>query len=143
MKILIIYYDRIDCDRYLYPEGISTPTEFAAYLERNEGRFIPMQYYSDENCAFPYYIEQDIKTKYLNVSLLKSFEECDITVLPREEYNERLKAVVAATCVHCVNDMGCGCDECDCGDGVRGRMTLDGKCWGFQRKHNADKSDDA
>ena len=135
MKVLEIYYDSLDCDNYLYPEGIQTPAAFAAFLERNAGRFIPMQYYSNEHCIFPYYIEEDIKTKYLNVSLIKNFEACDVTVLPREAYNERLAAAVAATCVQCVNDMGRGCDECDCGNDVSGRMTLDGTCWGFQRKH--------
>ena len=35
MKVL-----EIDYDKYIYPEGVSTPEEFADYLLSNTGKFI-------------------------------------------------------------------------------------------------------
>ncbi len=41
MKVL-----EIDYDKYIYPEGVSTPEEFADYLLSNTGKFIAMRYYT-------------------------------------------------------------------------------------------------
>ena len=58
MKVL-----EIDYDKYIYPEGISTPEEFGAYLPAHSGRFIEMRYFSGDHCIDPYYIEEEIGSK--------------------------------------------------------------------------------
>lgn len=124
MKALVIDYDV-----YLYPEGVRTPAEFAAYLEQNAGKFIEMHCYSSEHCVDPYYIAEDIKTNYINAGMVSVFSECDITVLPREEYRKRLTDTAARTCVNCVNYVDDGEYET-----VSQKLCLDGKCWGFAQK---------
>lgn len=125
MKVL-----EMDCEVYLYPEGVSTPAEFAAYLERNAGKFIEMHYYSDEHCVGPYYIAEDIESRYINVNLINVFHERDITVLPREEYRKRLIDAAAKTCVNCVNYIDDGEYESVCQ-----KLCLDGNCWEFEQKN--------
>lgn len=119
----------IDYDICLYPEGINSPTEFAAYLEGNLNKFIEIKYFGTENCVAPYYIAEEVKTRYLNVTHIGFFCEEEITVLSREEYNERLKAVIAKKCVNCVNYVDDGRDEDICG-----KLCLDGTCWSFEKK---------
>ena len=123
MKVL-----SVDCEYCKYPEGVNSPAEFAAYLEGNFNRFIELKCYSIEHCNFPYLIEEDIITKYLNVSQIDSFYEEDVTVLPREEYDRRLKNLMAVKCADCVHH-----DE-DSFDDVRDNLSLNGQCWRFEKK---------
>lgn len=129
MKIL-----EIDYDYYSYPQGISSIEEFISYINRNYNSFISMTQFEVENCAFPYLIEEEKKQKYLNVSQMKCVTEVDATVLPKIEYDARLEQVVRTKCVDCTYYT-----EVVNGDnlkGHRGKITLDGDCWGFVKKED-------
>lgn len=124
MKVLYV-----DCEYCQYPEGINSPAEFAEYLDGNFNRFIEVKCYSLEHCNAPYLIEEEVITKYFNVSQIDSFYEEDVTVLPREEYDRRLKNLMAVKCADCVHH-----DDEDSFDDVRDTLSLDGQCWRFEKK---------
>ncbi len=136
MKVL-----EIDYDMFIYPEGISTPAEFAEYLEKNRGKFVEMKYYSTHNCVAPYYIDEEVSVKYINASMVSSFGESDITVMPREEYDEKLNAMISQKCVNCANYCVNCANYIDDGndENIHGRLCLDGTCWGFEQKSDCDE----
>ena len=92
MKVL-----EIDYDKYIYPEGVSTPEEFADYLLSNTGKFIAMRYYTTGHCKDPFFVESDTAVKYINPAMVTVFRECEVTVLSREEYDRRLAEKVEAS----------------------------------------------
>ncbi len=123
MKVL-----EIDYDKYIYPDGISTPEAFGAYLLAHSGRFIEMRYFSGDNCVAPYYIEGETGSKFINPAMVSVFRECEVTVLSRGEYDRRLADLEKNRCVHCAKYKMNGCE---CGDNIRDNLCLDGKCWHF------------
>ena len=80
----------------------------------------------------PYLIKDDVKTVYLNVSKIESVNEAEIDVLSREEYDARLKEVVAEKCVDCEYYT-----EDTKGDNLKGhreKLSLDGECRYYKKK---------
>ncbi|MBQ9901829.1 MAG: hypothetical protein IJM51_05520 [Clostridia bacterium] len=128
MKVL-----EIDYDKYIYPDGVSTPEGFGAFLMANSGGFVEMLYFSSDNCIDPYYIEEEVGRKYINPAMVSVFRECEVTVLPREEYDRRLADLEKNRCVHCANyEINGG----ECCDNIRDNLCLDGKCWNFEAFEN-------
>lgn len=124
MKILVL-----DSMPFMYPEGINSLDEFMDYANDNFYSFIPMNELSMKNCVYPYFVEDDISVRYINVSLIKSFFEDDVELLSRYEYDERLKELQELICVNCVHyeeNL-----EGDNLEGHRDEMCLDGHCPNF------------
>ena len=128
MKVL-----EIDYDKYIYPDGVSTPEGFGAYLLAHSGRFIEMRYLSSENCIDPYYIEGEVESKFVNPAMVSVFRECEVTVLSREAYDSRLAGLEKEKCIRCANYHINGGQ---CGENIRDNLSLDGKCWNFDRWEN-------
>ncbi len=127
MKIL-----EIDYDYYYYPQGISRIEEFISYANDHYNKFIELTRFETENCNFPYLIKEETKQVYVNVATMEKISEAEVTVLCRLDYDSRLEQIVKTKCVDCVHyeeDM-----EGDNLKGHRGRISLDGKCWGYQQK---------
>lgn len=127
MKIL-----EIDFDLYQFPKQISSLEEFMQYATKNYNSFIPMVQYQTENCVFPYLIEEDVKTVYLNVAKMDKICVEDATVLCREEYNARLEKVIKQKCVSCEYYE----EDCE-GDNIQGHgdmISLDGECLRYEKK---------
>ncbi len=127
MKIL-----EIDFDLYKFPEQISSIEEFIQYADENYNSFIPMVQYQTENCVFPYLIEEEVKTVYLNVAKMDKICAEDATVLCRAEYNARLEKVIKQKCVNCEHY-----EEDFDGDNIHGHgdmISLDGKCLMYEKK---------
>ncbi len=127
MKILAIDYDY-----YYYPEGIASIDDFITYVNEHYNSFVKLTRFETANCAFPYFIDEDVAEVYINISTIKSFYEAEVTVLPRGEYDARLAQVIKDKCVNCTHYE----EDLD-GDnllGHRGQITLDGECWNFERK---------
>ena len=117
---------KISWNCYSYPDGCNSLEAFANILNQNYHSFIKLRRFNDENCAFPYFIEDECEDVYLNVANINNLEEVDITVLPKYEYEERLKKVVGTVCVNCANY-----EEDNVGDNLEGhrdQINLDGKC---------------
>ncbi len=127
MKIL-----NIDYDFFKYPDGINSIDEFIDYLEDSDSYFIKLTQLVADNCRFPYFVEEDVKELYLGIPNITKIIEVQATILPRAEYEERLKKIVAEKCVHCENYT----EDCE-GDNLKGHrdtITLDGDCYIFREK---------
>lgn len=127
MKII-----EIDFAYYCYPNGVSCIKEFVEFLNSNYNSFIELKQILTDNCAYPYFVSEDIKTVYLNVATIKNISEEDVTVLSRAEYDARLSEVVKEKCISCVHY-----EEDTEGDSLKGHrdsLTLDGECWAYKKK---------
>ena len=118
---------------YEYPEGIASLEEFVQFLKDNYYSFIKLKQWQTDKCCYPYFIESEYEWVYLNVAQLREVSETreDVTVLPMEEYVERLKKVVAEKCVHCEGYY----EDCE-GDNLEGHYSmiiLDGQCYSYKK----------
>lgn len=116
----------IEYDYYQYPKGITSLRQFADYLNNSNLKFIEIVRFIDDNCKEPYFISEETETVYLNVSQIKYIREVEITVLPKIEYERRLKKIVAEKCTSCSEY-----DEDSQGDNLKGHrcnINLDGFC---------------
>ena len=132
MKLL-----EIDRDYFAFPEGMESVEEFIEFVNNNGNKFIKMTRYNEEYCVAPNFIEEDKKTVYVNFSEVNFIEEIDGNVLPRAEYERRLRKVVLEKCLDCVNFEG----DPDNLDGHYQRLRLDGHCWGYRKKSENEELD--
>ncbi|MGM9684486.1 MAG: hypothetical protein ACI3XQ_12890 [Eubacteriales bacterium] len=127
MKIL-----EIDYDYYYYPQGFFCIEDFIAYANEYYNTFIKLTRFETENCAFPYFISDETKSVYVNIATMEKISEAEVTVLCRLDYDIRLKQVVEQKCIDCVHYK-----EDNEGDNLKGhreKISLDGECWGYERK---------
>jgi hypothetical protein len=135
MKILVL-----DSMPFMYPEGIDSLEEFTEYANENFYRFVPLNELSMKDCVYPYFVEDDITTRYVNLSLIKSYFEDDVELLSRYEYDERLRDLQEVVCIHCKNYF-----ENPDGDNLEGHrdeMRLDGYCSNFTPKEDEDEDEE-
>lgn len=127
MKII-----EIDYDYYYYPKGISCLDDFIVYANEHYNTFIKLTMFETQNCTFPYLISEDTKEVYVNIANMGKISEEDVTVLCRLDYDIRLEQVVKKKCIDCVHY-----EEDSEGDNLKGhreKLSLDGKCWGYEKK---------
>ncbi len=93
-----------------------------------------MESYDEKGCMAPFFIEEDLKVEkeYMNVSFIRYFEETEIFILNRLEYEDRLKKVISEKCVHCIHYSEDICEE-DYKSHIE-NIDLNGKCYGFEKK---------
>jgi len=125
MKLL-----QLDTNYYRFPEGIKTAEEFAEFANNCGQKFVKMTMYSEEHCMEPYFIEEDKKTVWVNLSQITFIEEINGKVMLRVEYERKLREVVRQRCLDCVYFKG----DPDNLDGHYDRLRLDGHCWGYEKK---------
>ena len=125
MKLL-----QLDTNYYRFPEGIKTAEEFAEFANNCSQKFVKMTMYSEEHCMEPYFIEEDKKTVWVNLSQITFIEEINGKVMLRVEYERKLREVVRQKCLDCVYFKG----DPDNLDGHYHRLRLDGHCWGSEKK---------
>ena len=127
MKIL-----EIDYDYYYYPQDISCIDDFIEYVNGHYNSFVKLTRFETENCTFPYFIREETKEVYVNVATIEKITEAEITVLPRLDYDIRLEQVVKKKCIDCVHYEEDA--ESDNLKGHREKISLDGECWGYEKK---------
>ncbi len=123
MKLL-----KLDSDHYAFPEEIKNVDEFAKFANDNNQKFIKMTMYSDMHCVAPYFVEEDKKRVFVNLGQVTWIEEVEGEVMPRVEYERRLREVVREKCVTCDHFKG----DPDNLDGHYERLSLDGYCWSYE-----------
>jgi len=117
---------KLDYAYYQFPSDITSVAQFVERVNQNPLRFIPLVEFLQDNCVEPYFIQEEIGVKYVNLSRINVIEACDITVMTRREYDRRLSEVVQDNCLDCVNY-----SEADFADNMKGhrdKISLDGKC---------------
>lgn len=122
----------IDFDYYQFPQGITNVKSFVEYLSDKYNSFIPMVQYQTENCVFPYLIKEEIRYVYLNVAKIDKIYEEEATVLSRKDYDSQLHMIVQQKCIDCVHYEDE--NEDDNLKGHREKMSLDGVCWGYEKR---------
>lgn len=127
MKLL-----EIDYDFYQFPQGITNVKDFVEYISDKYNSFIPMVQYQTENCVFPYLIAEEVKEVYINVSKIDKIYEVESTVLCRKDYDSQLDRVVKEKCIDCIHYEED--DEDNNLTGHREKMSLDGVCWGYEKR---------
>ena len=88
----------------------------------------------EEGCVAPFYIEEELKTEiqYWNPSSIRLVKEAEVSILPRSEYEERLKKVISGKCIHCVNYSEDTCEQ-DFRSHIE-HIDLNGECFGYEKK---------
>ena len=117
-----------------FPKGINNITEFIEFLNENYHSFIELEFLIEEGCVAPFYIEEDLKIEkqYWNPSNIRLVKKAEASILRRWEYEEKLKKVVSEKCVDCVHYQ----EDAE-GDNLKGhreKISLDGECWGYEKK---------
>lgn len=118
---------KIDHEYYLYPEGYPELHQMGAYLNTTESRFVHLVQLLDDNCVEPYFIESEQTDCYLNVSRMEKLRESEVTILSKEEYDQRLVECIARTCKDCVHYIDD--QKGDNLEGHRNKLSLDGNCF--------------
>ncbi len=118
----------------IFPNGIASIKEFIDYLNQNYNSFVELEFYIEEGCVAPFFIEEGLKTEkqYFNPSSIRLIKECEIFILREWEYDERLKKVISEKCVHCVNYSEDTCEQ-DFKSHIE-HIDLNGECYGFEMK---------
>lgn len=127
MKIL-----EIDCNYYYYPEGVCRLEDFIAYANEHYNSFIELTQLEMDNCAFPYFIKENVKQVFVNIARMEIISEVEGSVICRLDYDARLEQVVKKKCVDCVHF-----EDDSVGDNLEGhreKISLDGYCWGYEKK---------
>ena len=117
--------------RYKYPDGIESLEDFISMINSNRQPFIRMQQFDEDNCVYPFLVEEDVKIGYVNFMRISEIHEEEVTLLSRDEYDLRLEKCVRGKCIECVHYRE------DCADllhGHRNMICLDGTCHGFMKK---------
>lgn len=116
---------------YLYPEGFTSLEQFANYTNKHYNEFIKMTQLRTDNCCPPYFIKEDAITIYINFSTVESICETEIKgIIPKDDYKERLKKIVAEKCVHCTYYTYLPDPDENLG-GHWKNISLDGECYSF------------
>lgn len=125
MKALTISYGDYSC-LYYFPEGMDGIEDWTDYINSCEEQFVPLQVLFERDTVFPYFIDENCETQYINLAAIKTYHETEIEVMPRDEYERRLTECINAICTECVYYE----DDPD-GDNLEGHrdeMRLDGFC---------------
>ena len=131
-KINVALIDNVQYCKF--PKGINNITEFIEFLNENYHSFIELEFLIEDGCVAPFYIEEDLKIEkqYWNPSNIRLIKEAEASILRRWEYEEKLKKVVSEKCVDCVHYQ----EDAE-GDNLKGhreKISLDGECWGYEKK---------
>lgn len=118
-------------DYYTFPEGISDLKGFVAFANAHYHQFVKMTMYASELCVSPFFIAEEARPVYVNVSDIQSLGEIEATILPQAEYDTRLKQVVQSKCIHCKY-----CKDASDEDDLkpnRSFINLNGECWRYEK----------
>ena len=134
MKVLCLTVVSDYCSEYyLFPQGMTSAAQFVEYAQEHYNSFILLTMLNDDNCKYPYFIEEDTRQKYVNISQISCVREDDVKILPKDEYIKRLQKVVKEKCVDCDYYEENGSPDGDNLDGHWNMINLVGKCGMFSK----------
>lgn len=121
----------INCEYYCFPQGVSCIEDFVKYANEHYNSFVELVLLESVNCCFPYFIEEEKKQEFVNIATAKSIREAEVTVLSRSDYDLRLQQVINTKCINCIHYEDD--TEEDNFKGHRGKLSLDGECWCYEK----------
>ena len=128
MKALVIDFGSFT-SLYLYPNDIDDIEEWTDYLNTCEEQFVKMSVLMSRDNVYPYFTDDNIEEQYVNLAAVTTYQETEIEIMSRDEYDRRLAECVDAICPNCAHY-----EEDSQGDnlsGHRDEMRLDGVCPNF------------
>ena len=125
MKLL-----QIDNNYYAFPKEMKNIESFIDFINNTKQKFLKLTMYDEQHCVAPYFIEEEKKEVYVNISMMNIIEAVEGEVMPRIDYECRLHHVVREKCYDCVHFMG----DSDNLDGHYERLCLNGHCWAYEKK---------
>lgn len=126
MKLL-----EIDYEYFKLPEGMSCVDDFMTYANDHYPSFIGLVQYKTDDCVFPYLVQEDTQTKYVNIANCNYVCEVEATIYNRKEYDVLLERVVKQKCLDCVNYKE-DSQELNL-SGHRDKLCLNGECVLYQK----------
>ncbi|MBE6651344.1 MAG: hypothetical protein E7613_08535 [Ruminococcaceae bacterium] len=117
-----------------FPDGITNISQFIEFLNKNYHSFVELEFFVEEGCVAPFYIEEDLKTEkeYVNPSNIRYVKESEALILSRAEYEKRLSKVIQDKCIHCVHYSENLCEQ-DLRPHIE-HIDLNGDCYGYGKK---------
>ena len=117
---------------FKFPDGVDNIKDFINYLNKTQDKFVELEVFIDDGCVAPYFIEEKTEKQYWNTSLMRCITEAECFIYTKDEYDEKLKEVIAKKCVNCANYTE---DVCEMDfDSHREHISLNGECYGFEAK---------
>ena len=117
-----------------FPEGICDIESFVELLNKNYNSYIKLEFYEEEECVAPYFIEDNLKTEteYWNAASIRNVKEGEITLLTDWEYEERFDEVFRSKCMRCIHYIDGVCEQNE--KSIKEQIDLDGECYAYERK---------
>ena len=112
---------------YLLPEDCATFAQFCGCIY--DGILLTLPKLCRKGCVPPYFIEEDVRSVTVSIGDCRRIYSVEVCILPREAYEQRLRALVAAKCAGCARY---GRNARDL-TGHYEEMSLDGIC--LDREH--------
>ncbi len=125
---------KIDYSYYYYPKEYNSIKTFIDYVNGGSPKFIRLLQLTEDNCIYPYFIEEDTQEVFLNIRMVANIMEDDITILPRKEYERRLQECMDNVCKDCIY-----LEEDKNSQEIWARMCLDGTCVCKEKKDPDDE----
>lgn len=122
-----------------FPEGIDNIKDFVGFLNQRYNSFVELEMLVENSCVAPHFIEGKTEKQYWNPLLIRCIKESEVYLYTQDEYDEKLKEVIACKCVHCVNYSEDVCEQDF--ESHREHISLDGECYGFEKKKNDNERD--
>lgn len=107
MTIKAIKLDRpgLSTEYYLFPSVFPDENAFVECLSQNACSFIELtklsEYIRWPQACFPYFINEDCRVCRVKIGLGAEIEFVEVILLPRKDYNERLKKIFNEKCFTC------------------------------------------
>lgn len=115
-----------------FPEDINNIKEFVDFLNQNYNSFVELEMFIEEDCVAPYFLDDKTEVQYWNPALMRCIKEMEINICTKDEYDEKLREVIANKCIHCVNYSEDVCEQDF--ESHREHISLNGECYGFEKK---------
>lgn len=102
-----------EMDLYLYPDNIGSLKQFVDEYVNNGSGFVQMQYLNDDAETNPFFVQEDIKTVFVNFANMTTIEEEEVFLMSDAEFEEQLAPFTSEICEGCAFDGNpdTGCDR--------------------------------
>lgn len=102
-----------ELDLYLYPDHINSLDQFISEYVNNGSGFVKMQYLNDDAETNPFFVQEDIKTVFVNFGNMTTIEEDEVFLMSDAEFEEQLAPFTYDICKGCAFDGNpdTGCDR--------------------------------
>ena len=117
----------------LLSRGTKNIKGFVDHLNENYYPFVELDIITIVGCVAPYFIDEKTETQFWNPSHMRCIEEGEVFICTKDEYDEKLKEVIAGKYTHCINYFE-DVFEQDF-DSHREHINLNGECFGFEMKN--------